>query len=106
MSSSSGRLPIAPEMGPALRNRTEEDGEGKARESLLPKSLTCNAVQPARSEQYCSFAYSALASFRITPGGLTVSAELARLPRIDTVARLFNSHARIIREYSSSTEIR
>jgi hypothetical protein len=28
-------------MGPALRNRTEEDGEGKAGESLLSKSLAC-----------------------------------------------------------------
>ena len=32
----------APEMGPRLRNRTEEDGEGKPAESLLPKSLACN----------------------------------------------------------------
>jgi putative transposase len=48
---------ISPEIGPALRNHTEEDGEGKAGESLLPKSLACNAVRSARSQHYFSFAY-------------------------------------------------
>lgn len=56
---------------------------GKAGESLLPKSLACNAARSARSEHYRSFAYWALASFRITPGGLAVSAELVRLLRMD-----------------------
>jgi len=48
---------ISPEIGSALRNHTEEDGEGKAGESLLPKSLACNAVRSARSQHYFSFAY-------------------------------------------------
>lgn len=40
-------------------------------------------VTVCESEHYRSFAYSALASFRITPDGLAVSAELVRLLRMD-----------------------
>jgi hypothetical protein len=31
-------------MGPGLTDRTEEDGKGKARASLLPKSWACNVA--------------------------------------------------------------
>lgn len=75
MSSSPGRLPIAPEMGSRLRNRTEEMGRVSLLRAYSAKAwlaMQYGLLGLLVQNTYRGFAYSALVGF--TPGGNLVSA--------------------------------